>query len=216
MKRDFRDTVINLLFEPEEDDEQVVAEGPLQTVDVKKPHVAKVAPPKREEINVKEIIYGEKVKKPTFIDVDEKSETIAPVVNVPKADDHPYEVQPNLSPIFGVIKDERVKVVKEVVADESQVKKPRTSYLGTVLSPIFGYDSEKANEARITYQSSDFEEDTKPELRDTDITSDLYSFYDEEVMESEEEVSFIDDMISENADAEEIDLFEDLFGDKEY
>ena len=202
MKKDIKDMVMDLLFEQDEE-EVIIADEPLEPVNVAKP----AAYPK-----AKEVIYNIPKPKSTsaFINVDEevKSEikteeesTVSePVV---------YEAQPNLSPIFGVIKEkpsaERPVIKTSVTA---QTNPPKNSVLGTVLSPIFGYDTQRANEVREEYGLM-MENSKEDESIATDVTDSFEPLFDSQ------ETTALNELLNSEYDPEEIDLFEDLFGKRE-
>ena len=183
--------VMDLLFEQDEE-EVIIADEPLEPVNVAKP----AAYPK-----AKEVIYN--IPKPkstsTFINVDEevkseikteKESTVSePVV---------YEAQPNLSPIFGVIK----------TSVTAQTNPPKNSVLGTVLSPIFGYDTQRANEVREEYGLM-MENSKEDESIATDVTDSFEPLFDSQ------ETTALNELLNSEYDPEEIDLFEDLFGKRE-
>ena len=153
---------IDLLFEDEYDvsNPEVKNRRPesrMKASDIlyKKPEVKKEEPVvkveevKREE-PVKRVVQEPKVNN-TFINYEQKEERndFIDVIKTPVYDDakreepeEKYVAQPFLSPMFGSLEKEEKKA-KEPISDVNYacLEKPRSSYLGTVLSPIYGYES---------------------------------------------------------------------------
>ncbi|MBR2802260.1 MAG: hypothetical protein IKE21_06680 [Erysipelotrichaceae bacterium] len=139
--------LIDLLFEPEEEEGKVVVEAPLEEVKplaepVKQPvQEARPAPVKTEEKKT------EKKRSGSFIDLDElqvrkpapKKEKEAEK----KEEVRPYESQPAISPIFGYVDKEKTG---EPVLHTPQIKKDSGSVLGTVYSPFYGVIPQKEEE----------------------------------------------------------------------
>lgn len=202
MKKDIKDMVMDLLFEQNEE-EVIIADEPLEPVNVAKPSALPKA---------KEVIYN--IPKPkassTFIDVDEETKTeVKTEKESTVSEPFVYEAQPNLSPIFGIIKEKNTTPRPETKTPAvSQTNPPKNSVLGTVLSPIFGYDTQRANEAREEYGMM-IENSKVDEIADTDITETFEPLFDSQ------ETTALNELLNSEYDPEEIDLFEDLFGKRE-
>ena len=192
MTETLKDKLIDLLFEKDPPKEET---RPQETKPVKRPE------PEVSPIKAEDLLYdrnkGHEKKSGTFINYNEpdrnKEEEIMPV---------DYSPTPNLSPIFGPLDAEKKSRDKKDVkadVDYASTEKPKSSPLGTVMSPIFGYDSKKANELRDELR----EEEKKEEIEDFDITEDLGDIFagDEYKQETEENETV----------AEEIDLFSDFY-----
>ena len=113
-----------------------------------------------------------------------------------------YVSSQNISPIFGPLDNEsRSKKSESVNVDYASIEKPSSSHLGMVMSPIYGYDTKKANDERSRLQSGPEKEET---IVDFDITEDLGDIfegddYKQEAPEDKETYT------------EEIDLFSDFY-----
>ncbi|MBR0461724.1 MAG: hypothetical protein IJJ00_03300 [Erysipelotrichaceae bacterium] len=195
----FKDRILGIIFEPEPDEN-----------DTEKP---KKAPNDAPRLKAEDLLYGKNKDKD---DMEEPKER--PVHNnstfinykpensprpEPEPAYHEYVSSPNISPIFGPIETEKKGKKKETVSvDYASVEKPGNSPLGMVMSPIYGYDTRKANEERSKMQSEEKEEET---IVDFDITEDLGDIFgsDEFKQEANEE--------EEQNYTEEIDLFSDFY-----
>lgn len=143
---DIKKKFLDILFEQET--EEIEAEAPLVDVKVEKKEEVKHNE-KKESIkspNVKDVLYGKQDKPSSFIDYFEVPKREKPVDTVNEA---PYEMRDNVSPIFGPITQ---KEKKKKTATEKEIQKAVSSatqeYTGIVISPIYGYDTSKANDAR--------------------------------------------------------------------
>ena len=190
---------LDILFENEDDEEENInkVSNVKETPRVK---ASDILYTKKEEKDIKEdkpkksesafINYDDK-----FIKEEKKTEKIEEV----------YVAQPALSPIFGDLDKNNVKKKKTepISVDYASTEKPSSNYLGIVLSPIYGYDSVSANDARSKLNNKE------EKIIDQDITSDLSDIfatdeYKQEVFKQEEK---------ENE--EPIDLFGDFYRIKE-
>lgn len=146
---DFKQKIIDIIFEPETP--VVIAEAPL--TDVKKAE----KPIEKKEIlttvkipKAKDIIYKKQEKDSPFININEVPRKEEPEQN--QIVEPVYEMRENVSPIFGpIIQKER----KKRNASEKDIQRAINNsfsgeYTGIVLSPIYGYDVNKANDARKT------------------------------------------------------------------
>ena len=141
MKEEIRKKFIDILFEPEDedDDPSLLTEGQGDK--------------KKEDSTIKaaDILYH-KSGKSAFIDLDEKPKVLKPQTRTGES----YEFSTQISPIFGVLKGKEVTEEIKKDVDESQINKPEDSHLEIITSPIYGYASRETvlNEG----------EEEKPEL----------------------------------------------------
>lgn len=248
--------ILDFIFEtvPEEENEEVVVNAPLvkhtftaESTPKKDTEVKKESQVKKEPSAVKvseeaEIKKQDTVRKtetvnrkPTFgievNDLNPKKEYQKPVSgnnhNLAKKEKE-YEFQPPMSPIFGVLEnhdDPRIIVSqnkKTVVATSS-------SYLGTVLSPIYGSEIVREENERVTSLDAVEETETvKEEIKEetlnlNEIIHDEDSvlnvsfeeyFNDEEIKDEDIANSSIEDILVKPKDEtqiinREISLFDD-------
>lgn len=185
---DLKKKFIDILFEDDEDDQELLDDSYEEVV--KKPI-------EKEEttIRAKDILYRKSDTSP-FVNLTEtplrKEETL-------EAKKNEYEMSAQISPIFGVINDNKEKEVKvNKKVDDSLTSKPLDSHLDIITSPIYGYGS---NQGYLNDVDDNYIETTI----DDEIELHHLFDYDEPVMQ--EEVS--DANYDED---EEISLFR-LFGD---
>lgn len=143
---DIKKKFLDILFEQET--EEIEAEAPLVDVKVEKKEEVKhneIKEPTKSP-NVKDVLYGKQDKPSSFIDYFEVPKREKPVDTV---NEETYEMRDNVSPIFGPITQ---KEKKKKTATEKEIQKAVSSatqeYTGIVISPIYGYDTSKANDAR--------------------------------------------------------------------
>ncbi len=209
---DIRKKFIDILFEPEEDEEETVVTKPepkkeaevKKEVQVEKPVAAVEEKKDRNTIQAKEIMY----KNSSFANIELEKKDIP--LKKAENDNYEYEALPNISPIFGVI-DEKNAKTKEVVSkvDTNQTMKPESSYLGTVISPFYGYDEEKANEERMNILAKISKKKDDDLMDVTEELGDLFEDdYKEKTLERmlEEDTTYVV--------GNEIDLFADVFGEE--
>lgn len=215
---EFKKKIIDILFEDDTD------ENESESLDVKKESTKKSA------VKATDILYGnqeapsimEFLSNETKTEVKEKPEQ-----NEPENKEE-YTAIKNVSPIFGSMEEEpHTKVEKP--KEEKPIENPKFygfgDFTGVVISPIFGFDSVRANEARKTMDidslsdnnvsSSDDEEPFEEEIKEADEV-----YEEENVMSFEprehddtEELSFnLDDNNQENdeKETEEYQIEEDL------
>ena len=197
----FKDKILGIIFEPEPDENDPVK--------------LKKTPNEAPRLKAEELLYGRnKDKDDMQVPEDKPVHNNSTFINYrpgssPRPEPEPepayqeYVSAPNISPIFGPIETEKKGKKKETVSvDYASVEKPGNSPLGTVMSPIYGYDTKKANEERSKLQSEEKEEET---IVDFDITEDLGDIFgsDEFRQEANEE--------EEQNYTEEIDLFSDFY-----
>lgn len=153
--------LVNLLFEEEEiEDFESEYEESEPVIEVQPKKQEPELPKKAEPVTLKEekkteAVQEEKeetvVEKPAeskgiMIDLDPVKET---KVNVPKFTqkrETEYEFSQVISPIFGVLEDEK-KTVSELSSPATPKRKvvPNNSLLGTVISPIYGVTKDAKN-----------------------------------------------------------------------
>lgn len=138
MKNSIKKKFIDILFEPDDDEEQdLFVEETVK--EIKKKEIKE----KRESepaVKAKDILYKKPEKTSAFINLDETK----PVKNEVKTStssvaDSDYEFSSQISPIFGVLKESQHVPIKKRETDESLVNKPESSHLEIITSPIFGY-----------------------------------------------------------------------------
>lgn len=132
--KDIKKRFIDILFESddeEEEEEVVPAVEPVR----KKEQV------KKEETSykAKDVLYR-KSDQSAFIDLEQ---TIKTVKEKKAAPEEEYELSSQISPIFGLIKENKPSYRKPVDADpdETLFSKPDDSHLEIITSPIYGYGS---------------------------------------------------------------------------
>ena len=147
MKSDIKKKFIDILFEPDEDEEYEdiqpdrIESKPLEKEDI--------------TISAKDILYR-KSGHSAFIDLD------APLKKVKEQNETSGDFEPSaqISPIFGVIKEsKKVENVSRTV-NEAQINKPEDSHLEIIISPIYGYgtrDEKSAGKEEAPVYDSDAE-----------------------------------------------------------
>ena len=149
---DFKKKIFDIIFEPEIED--VKAEAPLTDVnEFKKETEDKESFEPVKMPKAKELLYNKQEKSSPFIDY-----TVLPRKEEPKIENNNqpvYEMRENVSPIFGPIAQ---KERKKRNATEKEIQKAVSNsfngeYTGIVISPIYGYDVNKANDARKSVSS---------------------------------------------------------------
>ena len=174
MANSFRKQILDILFEPEE--------GPEINKIEEKPEV-KIP----NNLNAQDLLYGkkektvenkevQKEKTSTFIDYTKNEKTGDEKVIVETKKEQPsyvFEPQPNISPIFGDLDAGKTKKKKKVAKlDYVQVDKPANDYLGIVPSPIYGYDTQKANASHEEFFTENIAEDEVLDEDDETILAD--------------------------------------------
>ncbi len=188
MKKDIKKKFIDILFEPEEDDEEEVYVKP-------KPEKAAV---KKQETTVKaaDILYR-KPERSAFIDLSEQK----PKKEEKKKEEiyGDYEFSSQISPIFGVIKENKPEFKSSVNANESFINKPDSSHLEIITSPIYGYgsreDAEKT-EPDIGNALDATDEDELHRLLDEDFGYDDHTYDD--IEKTVDEINLFDSYDEEN------------------
>ncbi len=207
---------IDLLFEDEYDVSNTEvqnksADTRIKASDIlyKKPEVkkeeTKITVEKKPQVKVEKPVEEKVTSNSTFINYQETTKK-KEEVKEPKQqestkalDDEKYVAQPFLSPIFGNIEKEDKKI-KESVSNVNYacLEKPRSNYLGTVLSPIYGYDSIIKNKK---------EKVKKEEIVASDVTDNLTDIFSTVELKN---TAF--DNVEKTS---EVSLFEDLYKSKD-
>ena len=197
MKNDIKKKFIDILFEPEEDEEEIF----------EKPKAAEKPAKKQEKtVTAKDILYR-KSEGSAFINL---YETKKPEEKKVVEEEHiDYEFSSQISPIFGLIKENKPETESSlsVSANESLLSKPDSSHLEIITSPFYGYGSREDYEKEHPDLFGDLplsEEDELHRLLDSD--EDRYD-YDEHTY----------DDIQDEYDSgrmEEINLFNSLDEDE--
>ena len=186
MKNDIKKKFIDILFEPDDDEEEIV----------EKKETAKPVKKQESTVNARDILYR-KPEKSAFINLEEKKEKKQDIgVETVYGD---YEFSSQISPIFGVIKENKPNFVSNTSVNESLVSKPDNSHLEIITSPIYGYGSREdysKDHIDINEVLADTDEEELHRLLDEDYGYDAHTYDD------------IDD------DDEELDLFS-LFNEDE-
>lgn len=197
--KDIKKRFIDILFEPEDEEEEDLFEEKSGKQDKK---TVKEAQP----INAKDILYR-KSDQSAFIDLEE---TINSVKNIRKETEE-YELSSQISPIFGVIREGSQTVKHEVDTNEALVNKPEDSHLDIITSPIYGYGSK---------------EDIEDELQNEDdyqfIDRELHELFDRPAEErdahyvspvqEEDDDEYLDYRMRRDEDEDDITLF-DIYGE---
>lgn len=172
--KDIKKRFIDILFETDDEDEEEVVPA---VEPVKEP--VKKEPVKTEETsyNAKDVLYR-KSDKSAFIDLEETIKT----VKQSKPAEEEYELSSQISPIFGLIKENKQTIRKpEPDHDEALINKPDDSHLEIITSPIYGYgsreDAEKT-EPDIGNALDATDEDELHRLLDEDFGYDDHTYDD--------------------------------------
>ena len=180
---DLRKKFIDILFEP---DEEIDIDAPLTDVktrssdrkDIKKESKKEIKKEPSKVIDAREVLYGEPSKQTSFIDYFDGINNKKP--NDKKvAEEEKYEMHDNVSPIFGLLNQ---KERKKKTVSEKEIQKAITpsDYISVVLSPIYGYDTAKANDARSVLD----EKQNSSKADDAfDITDTMGNVFDDEPFE---------------------------------
>lgn len=156
MKEDIKKKFLDILFETEETEEaETIVDEPMKDVKLTdKPAVLKAHDILYKKDNSINTIVKQKPEAPVQVSL---SNSFISLNTEPKKEEvkkeeikEKYEIKPNISPMFGVVKNGEPVATpiepKEVFKEEkpfnmsAPLKKSHDSYLGTIISPIFGYD----------------------------------------------------------------------------
>ncbi|MBQ3295824.1 MAG: hypothetical protein IJH00_05040 [Erysipelotrichaceae bacterium] len=163
MKKDIKKKFIDILFEPDESDNEVEL---YDEPEKPKAPSKKFDANQNSAVNAKDFLY-KKSEQSAFIDIDPPKKN--KVISTP---DGEYEFSSQISPIFGVIKENEYKVNTKTDPDTKIVNKPDSSHLEIITSPIYGY----AKQNDVQYNYNEYFEDTSEqelhELLDDDFQDD--------------------------------------------
>lgn len=162
---DLKKKFLDMLFEPED---ETVEEGPIKDIDSNPKQKKNVS--NKNIPNAKDVLYGKQNVNNSFRDI---KNLVSSEDNKHKEDDvkFSYELKQNISPIFGNILDQDYskRSISEIEKQKATYSGSNEQYSGVIISPIFGYDSGKANSARGSL-------DSKPTF--DDMSSDYRKQYD--------------------------------------
>ena len=133
---DIKKRVLDLLFES--DNEEVAIDAPLKDLTTNKKKESSTS------LKAKDVLYGNSEFNPSFIDYEPK-----PIIKKAQKEEK-YEMHSNISPIFGPLSEAKTAkaITSEIDTKKATESKTTNEYSGVVISPIYGYDSSKANSAR--------------------------------------------------------------------
>lgn len=194
---DLKKKFIDILFEDEEESEV------LDLIEEEEKKNTKSVEKKESTILAKDILY----RKPgtsAFINLDETSIKLSN--DEPKVEDV-YEMSSQISPIFGIIKENKPKSlnIDQGVID-TQTNKPVDSHLDIITSPIYGYGN-KEDAMKNNYDVKGIDSENEE--------VELHQLFDDEdsVNETLQEITTnVNNIKDEQEDSDEISLFR-LFGE---
>ncbi len=165
MRKDIKKKFIDILFEPDESDNEIEL---YDEPEKPRPKGPKFDAENNTTVNAKDFLY-KKSEQSAFIDLDPPKKLERKVISTP---DGEYEFSSQISPIFGVIKENEYKMSTKTDPDTKIVNKPDSSHLEIVTSPIYGYA--KQNEPQHEYNEyfEDTSEQELHELLDDDFQDD--------------------------------------------
>lgn len=196
---DLKKKFIDILFEDDLDEQEYQEE--LYDEKENKPVETKSDSP----ILAKDILYR-KPGQSAFINLNEKPKEEKIIEDTKEI----YEMSSQISPIFGLIRENKPKVVNvNPETTETQTSKPADSHLDIITSPIYGYGNKE--------DAIENDYDVKDILDDNNDNDDYQTTEDDELhnlFDNEEEVlnSSYDSLDTKVDNEEEISLFR-LFGD---
>lgn len=128
MKEEIKKKFLDILFETEEEGEVVIDE-PIKEVKLEEKVPATA--------EAQKFLYNKKQPN-SFISVDKRERRENKKSEVSSR----YEIKPNISPMFGVVGKNSEPIVPDAKISNvsNNIKKSKESYLGTIISPIYGYD----------------------------------------------------------------------------
>lgn len=182
MKNDIKKKFIDILFEPEEEDE--VYEKPVKA---KTNTVIEETVP---TMRAKDLLYNKKPESSAFINLDEKPVKYEP--ETIETDEGNYEFSSQISPIFGVLKESEHKKTTTRETDEKQVNKPENSHLEIITSPIYGYGKRDEDKDSLELFNNYFEDVDEKELHEILDNIDDYTYDD--FVEEDNDDSFDDEI----------------------
>lgn len=192
---DLKKKFIDILFEDDPNEQEIEENSNLSSPEVKQ--VRKEAP-----ILAKDILYH-KSGSSAFINLDETVGNKDTHVQVESVEE--YEMSSQISPIFGVIKENTKKTINvNPEITESLTSRPTDSHLDIITSPIYGYGN-KENAIDNNYEVRNIVDDSVQEVNEED---ELHHLFDEE----ESLNRSYDTMTNDSSNDDEISLFR-LFGE---
>lgn len=132
---DLKKRIYDILFE--DDEAEIELAEKISDSNDKKEYI--VDTKEDTSIKAKDILYR---KSDIFVDLNEK---IKPVDDYVSNTNDSYVFSSQISPIFGLIKEEK-KVNNDVVVDKKQISKPADSHLDIITSPIYGYGTKESDD----------------------------------------------------------------------
>ena len=193
MKSNIKKRFIDILFEPEDYDEE-------EEIEVEEPVVERKTPVQqtvKEEnpLKAKDILYR-KSEKSAFIDLDIKKE----VKSEKEERKNDYEFSSQISPIFGVLRENDGTSSKKIISPvkEEMINKPDSSHLEIITSPIYGYgrgeDEVKAETPVESYPNNNRDEEELHRLYDSerdygydDYSDHTYDDFEQNVLDEDED-----------------------------
>lgn len=172
---------LDILFEPDDEEEKKVQKSNTSVNNDNAP------------LKATDLLYGKKTSKSSaFINLADEVNKEDNTEDVSNSEEKPfYTSSPNLSPIFGNIDSNKKKKTFSTngAVDFAYTDKPNGNYLDMVMSPIYGYDTNSANEAR-----SKLDLLRQNHFHDNDITEDLSDIFStdefkQEINNSEPEIN---------------------------
>lgn len=195
---DLKKKFIDILFE-EDSDEQELIEDSYEKEDLSE------KPKKESTILAKDILY----RKPgasAFINLNETHSNNQTVIEEEVTNEN-YEMSSQISPVFGLIKENEKKVFNvSPEITETQTIKPSDSHLDIITSPIYGYGN-KEDAIDNNYEVRNIVDDYENVELTEDETAELHHLFDDE-----DKLNKSYDTLETSTDDEEISLFK-LFGD---
>ncbi len=197
MKNDIKKKFIDILFEPEEEEEEIF----------EKPKMSEKPAKKQENtVKAKDILYR-KSEGSAFINL---YDTKKPEEKKSAEEDHiDYEFSSQISPIFGLIKENRPDLSNSLSAsaNETLLSKPDSSHLEIITSPFYGYGSREDYEKEHPDLFGDLPLNEEDELhRLLDGGEDSYDYSEHTYDDIEEDY--------DSGKTEEINLFNSLDEDE--
>lgn len=195
---DLKKKIVDILFEDDPEDKEYTDEDAEEDGSKSKTSA------KESSILAKDILYR-KSGQSAFINLDEKPKKDSYVEETNEV----YEMSSQISPIFGVIKQNKPKVVNvDHEKVETLTNKPADSHLDIITSPIYGYGN-KEDAIDNNYEVKDILVDNNYEPYNHSEDDELRKLFDNEEDRLNQSYDSLDTKIDID---EEITLFR-LFGD---
>lgn len=196
-----KEKFIDILFE-DDDDETEISDEEIEAV--------KETKKSESTIKAKDILYRKSSVSPFVNLTEDKPEK--PFSIEEKIAEETYEMSSQISPIFGLIKENKKTVVnlgKEVT--KAQVNKPADSHLDIITSPIYGFgNKEDAHDNNYNVKGIDDDQIEYRHSSNDSVDEELHHLFDDN--DSYLDKSYQDSEDRQNSE-EEISLFK-LFGDQ--